>query len=45
MLIDFVGLIITKIEKNYVNIDSRERETEREKQLSCIAKDHKVKIN
>ena len=32
MLIDFVGLIITKIEKNYVNIDSRERERERERE-------------
>ena len=31
MLIDLTRLIINKLEKNYVNVNSRERETERQR--------------
>ena len=37
MLIDLTGLIINKLEKNYVNVNSidRERERERERSILC----------
>ena len=31
MLIDLTGLIINKLEKNYVNVNSRQREKERDR--------------